>query len=495
LAIVSIGSVIVNRIGFANFMLMQAKALRDLNQLVFSRLLARSSGFHHNNISGKIISDITDFLTSYASFMQNIYNTGLGFVMTLFIGLVVIFVSSWQLGLFVSGIVVLLVAWVIAESFTRSELRSRRLVATKALTSHIADSIVNVQAVKAFAREKDEIRDNVDLSQKLYELRETDWLRAGRSGNKRRAFLVTMQLCMVAFISYHVKRHPEALAAGIFAFSYTLTLTIRMFDMDALIRQTEEVFLNASPITKILGEEIEIQDKPNAKKLKVSRGNIDLRDVHFAYADNKKDDKVFANLTLAIAGGEKIGLVGSSGGGKSTLTRILLRFEDVQSGSITIDDQDIRDVTQESLRKSIAYVPQEPMLFHRSVRENISYGKPNATHEQIVTAAKKAHAHEFIESLSDGYETVVGERGVKLSGGQRQRIAIARAILKDAPILILDEATSALDSESEVFIQQALGNLMKNRTTIVIAHRLSTIQRMDRVRHHRHAGGLMSRVA
>ncbi len=187
------------------------------------------------------------------------------------------------------------------------------------------------------------------------------------------------------------------------------------------------------------------------------------------------------DLNLEIAAGEKIGLVGHSGSGKTTLTKLLLRFNDIDGGEILIDGQNIANITQEDLRKCIAYVPQEPLLFHRTIRENIAYANPEASSKDIEEAAKKAYAQEFIEKLPKGYDTLVGERGVKLSGGQRQRVAIARAILKDAPILILDEATSALDSESEKLIQAALWELMKGRTAIVIAHRLSTIQRMDRI--------------
>jgi ATP-binding cassette, subfamily B, bacterial len=184
---------------------------------------------------------------------------------------------------------------------------------------------------------------------------------------------------------------------------------------------------------------------------------------------------------LAIKPGEKIGLVGPSGGGKSTLTRLLLRFEDITSGTIAIDGQNVAGVTQQSLRRAISYVPQEPLLFHRTIADNIRYGLDDASIEDIQRAATLAYADDFIGELPEGYDTIVGERGVKLSGGQRQRIAIARAILKDAPILVLDEATSALDSESEVYIQRALWKLMENRTTIVVAHRLSTIQKMDRI--------------
>ena len=197
--------------------------------------------------------------------------------------------------------------------------------------------------------------------------------------------------------------------------------------------------------------------------------------------DEGQGDTLFHDFSLTVNPGEKIGLVGSSGSGKTTLTKLLLRFADIDSGEIAIDGQDIAEVTQASLREQIAYVPQEPLLFHRSVRENIAYGRPDATDTEIEKAAKKAGAYDFIVNLQDGFDTLVGERGVKLSGGQRQRIAIARAILKNAPILILDEATSALDSESEALIQKSLETLMKNRTSIVIAHRLSTIAKLDRI--------------
>jgi ATP-binding cassette subfamily B protein len=211
----------------------------------------------------------------------------------------------------------------------------------------------------------------------------------------------------------------------------------------------------------------------------VNNSEITLRNVDFMH--DKEESKLFSKFSLTIPGQQKTGMVGVSGSGKTTLTKLLLRFMDVSDGSIEIDNQDIKEVTQKSLHENIAYVPQEPLLFHRSLRENIAYGKPGASQKEIEKAAKLAHANEFIEKLPDRYETLVGERGVKLSGGQRQRVAIARAILKDAPILVLDEATSALDSESEKLIQDALAKLMKNRTSIVIAHRLSTIQKMDRI--------------
>jgi ATP-binding cassette subfamily B protein len=231
-------------------------------------------------------------------------------------------------------------------------------------------------------------------------------------------------------------------------------------------------------MTEILALEPTVSDKSTAR-LRVAKGKITFKDVIFAHSE--ADERLFDGFSLEVKPGERIGLVGHSGSGKTTLTRLLLRFSDVEKGIIAIDGQNISEVSQQSLRKNIAYVPQEPMLFHRSLRDNIAYGKPSANDKQILQAARQANALEFIEKLPEGLDTMVGERGVKLSGGQRQRIAIARAILKDAPILVLDEATSALDSESEKLIQDALTKLMKGRTSIIIAHRLSTIAKLDRI--------------
>ena len=248
-----------------------------------------------------------------------------------------------------------------------------------------------------------------------------------------------------------------------------------------MIRQFEQALLDISPMAEILAKPDLVLDKPHAPALTVSRGEISIQDMTFAYLEESKDTQVFSSMTLKIPGGQRVGLVGPSGGGKTTITKLLLRFTDIQSGSICIDGQDIAGVTQDSLRSRISYVPQEPFLFHRTVRDNIAYGKLDAMDAEIISAAKKAHAYDFIQQLPQGLDTLVGERGVKLSGGQKQRIAIARAILKDAPILILDEATSALDSESEKLIQSSLNELMKSRTSLVIAHRLSTISKLDRI--------------
>lgn len=233
-------------------------------------------------------------------------------------------------------------------------------------------------------------------------------------------------------------------------------------------------------MTQILNMEPSIKDPGKPLKAKINRGEIVFKGVNFAYPENNTRP-LFENFNLKIKPGEKVGLVGPSGGGKTTISQLLLRFMDIQGGEISIDGQNISNLKLADLRSKVSYVAQEPILFHRSLAENIAYGYPDATKRMIEAVSNMAHASEFISSMPKKYETLVGERGVKLSGGQRQRVAIARAMLKNAPILVLDEATSALDSESEVLIQDALWKLMENRTAIVIAHRLSTIQKMDRI--------------
>ncbi|GAL35913.1 lipid A export ATP-binding/permease protein MsbA [Vibrio maritimus] len=276
-----------------------------------------------------------------------------------------------------------------------------------------------------------------------------------------------------------------AITVGAIAIAIGLALRINGMSM-WIMWEVGALFENMGTVVdgmKTLSKPIDIKDEKDAKPIVVDKGGIDFDDVSFHYGENKG---VISNLNLNIKPGEKVGLVGRSGAGKSTLVNLLLRFHDVEGGNIRIDGQSISKVTQDSLRSKIGMVTQDTSLLHRSIRDNILYGKPDATEEELLAATKQAHAHEFIETLTDpfgneGYDAQVGERGVKLSGGQRQRIAISRVLLKNAPILILDEATSALDSEVEAAIQESLNELMEGKTVIAIAHRLSTIAAMDRL--------------
>jgi ATP-binding cassette subfamily B protein len=478
--IVIVVGITFNRIGFLRLMALQAKVMSELSQNVFDRLMSRGTQYHANQIGGKLVSDALDFVGSYSTLVNTVVVTGLSFMLTLIFGMIIVMIQSWQLGIFLAVAVTICMAWTFGNTKVRSRLRSNRLIATKKLISHIADTVVNVQTVKIFAAEQKELAQNKQNNEELKALRLVDWQSAGRSGNNRTGFLLVTIIFLLLLINHIAKTNPAVLATSIFAFTYTFTLLVRLFDLNAVTRIIEESFLNASPMTVMLGQNLEVKDAQNAVELAATSGHIEFTNVVFHYADSDQQT-VFNGLTITIKPGEKVGLVGPSGGGKSTLTRLLLRFEDIQSGHITIDGQDIAKVTQRSLRQAISYVPQEPLLFHRSVAENIGYGKDNTTPADIQHAAKLAHADEFIQALPNQYQTIVGERGIKLSGGQRQRVAIARAIVKDAPILLLDEATSALDSESEALIQESLYELMQNKTAIVIAHRLSTIQKMDRI--------------
>jgi ATP-binding cassette subfamily B protein len=470
-----------NRYGFRAFLRYQAETMRNLQGQGLNMLLRRSVGFHNNNVGGKLVSDASDLPNGYAQLVNGLYTGLLPFATVIVSGIIVVFIESWILGLVIFVTTFIAVGTGILESKRRANLRKLRLYATKDLTAHLADTILNVQTVKTFAREKDESVEHHRLSGILRDMRLNDWGLAATKGSNRVAMLLIMQAVFVVVAYKLVQNDPSLLGVGIFAFTFTITLSNRLFDINNLMRNVEDGFLLASPMVEYMQQQPEINDRPGAKPLKAKKGAIDLHNVTFNYQDENTEQTVFKNLNLSIKPGEKIGLVGPSGGGKTTLTRLLLRFEDIDAGTIGIDSQDIAHVTQDSLRKFISYVPQEPLMFHRSIRENIAYGNPEATDNEILRAAKAAHAADFIDSLPAGYNTIVGERGVKLSGGQRQRIAIARAILKNAPILILDEATSALDSESEVLIQDALWQLMQKRTAIVIAHRLSTIQKMDRI--------------
>jgi ATP-binding cassette subfamily B protein len=347
-------------------------------------------------------------------------------------------------------------------------------------TAALADSITNMNTIRAFAGEKYESKRFQGVTNHVYktyrelltEAFKTDALSQAQTNSFQ---IISVLVGLVAVTTYGIN-----VSLLYLVISYTGRIVDRLWEFGRLIRNFNRSMGDAHEMTEILGIEPDIKDPEQPQKPKMARGEVKFNNVKFAYPENQ-EQPLFKGLDIKIKPGEKVGLVGPSGGGKTTITQLLLRFMDIEDGAITIDGQNIADVKQSDLRSRIAYVSQEPILFHRTLAENIGYGDPSADQPVIEGVAKMANAHEFIAKLPKGYDTMVGERGVKLSGGQRQRVAIARAMLKNAPILVLDEATSALDSESEVLIQEALWRLMEGRTAIVIAHRLSTIQKMDRI--------------
>lgn len=480
MAVVCILAIIAGRIGFIALFTHEERMTTKLAKRALDGLLAHSHSFFANSKVGSLAGDVNTFSRSYLQVMDAVFlqasNMAVNFVMSL---IIIAFIAPMMLP--VLALLTYVMIWDALRSYAnRSTYRNQRKDMMSKLFGNIADTLGNQSLVRMFGRSADEV-DAIISARRDIEIvagKEIQILQQG--AELRMGILFVFQILTLALSLYFVHQSLLSIAAIIFIITYLGRVTSTMFGINAVVRQLEQGFLDAAKVTEILDIAPEIVDTADAKPLVVTKGTIALRDVSFSYAENKRKG-VFTNLHLTIPHGQSIGLVGRSGGGKSTLTNLLLRYMDINAGEITIDGQNIASVTQTSLRSAISYVPQDPFLFHRSLRDNIAYGKPDATDEEIVTAAKQAHAMEFIETLPQGLDTIVGERGVKLSGGQRQRIAIARAILKDAPILLLDEATSALDSESEQLIQNALEKLMRNRTSVVIAHRLSTIAKLDRI--------------
>jgi ATP-binding cassette subfamily B protein len=348
-------------------------------------------------------------------------------------------------------------------------------------TGILADMVTNIIAVKSFATEQAEkslFKKSTDHSKQLLD-------KAGKAVFVRDMSVATIttgfQIAAIIVAITAIVDNKADLALVFLILSYADTLVDQLwFFGTATITNFDRCMGDAREGVLTLLTKPKITDASDPLPFASIRGDIVFKSVTFSHSDSD-DAALFKKLNIHIKPGEKIGLVGHSGGGKSTLTKLIMRLMDIDKGHILIDGQDISKVRQNDLRKYVSYVPQEPIMFHRSLAENIAYGAPVASQQEIEAAAKMANAHDFIISLPEGYDTLVGERGVKLSGGQRQRVAIARAMLKNAPILLLDEATSALDSESESLIQDALWKLIKHKTAIVIAHRLSTIQKMDRI--------------
>ena len=459
--------------------LLEVNVVRDINRQVFSHLMEMSASFHTNHFGGSLVSQSNKLAGAYVRLADAAVFT----LIPLIISIVATVVILTPLApVFVLVIMLVTVAYLVGTIYFSHDL-SQALVAEAAAqnrqTGYLADSITNISAVKTFAAGMSERRRFATSNDEV------------RSAGLRSTTLLIKRQNYAAFLTQGLKIAALFIAiigvalikadiATIFLMvTYTGTVAGNLWMFQNVLRQYNRAMGDSHDMITILQLRPEIQDPVKPESTRMSAGDIRFKNMTFTHGEN--DDSLFHELNFHISAGEKIGLVGRSGSGKTTLTRLLLRFSDVDSGIIEIDGQAITAVTQDNLRKAISYVPQEPLLFHRSLRENISYGKQGASEQDIIEAAHRAHADEFIDKLPLGYDTLVGERGVKLSGGQRQRIAIARAMLKDAPILVLDEATSALDSESEKLIQDALWSLMEGRTAIVIAHRLSTIQRMDRI--------------
>lgn len=476
----SVAAIFVNTVGFKELFEHEERITTRLVDRAMQMLMNHSQLFFSNQKVGSLANDVNTFSRSYISFMDAISMQLTGLAVSYIASLVVIAIIS-PLLLVPLGLLTAFVIWHSLRSMSeRAVYRNQRKEMQSQLIGRIADVLGNQTLVRLFGKRQHEINGIVRDREKITTVAVKEIAIIQKNSAERMTVLLIFQVGTIALIVWLFKDSLLSIGAAIFAITYLVRVVSTMFNITSIIRLIEQSFLDAAKITELLDITPDVLDVENAKPLAIGSGSINFDSVSFAYAD-AKDEAVFTNLNLTIEPNTSVGLVGKSGSGKTTLTNLLLRYADVTHGSICIDGQDISNVRQDSLRNVISYVPQDPYLFHRTLRENIAYGKDSASDTAIIDAAKKAHAWEFIEKLPNGLDTIVGERGVKLSGGQRQRIAIARAILKDAPILVLDEATSALDSESEKLIQDSLTNLMKDRTSIVIAHRLSTIAKLDRI--------------
>ncbi len=455
-----------------------SKVSFDLSDQCFSYLHRHSFSYFNNNFVGSLVKRVKWFVKAFEAITDR-FSWGLVplFVDIVVVAAVLFYINFWLgLGVLTWTITFLAINWI----FTKYKLRYdiARSEAETATTRVLADTITNNSNVKLFNGYRREVRLFSQVLDDYRAKRLFTW-NLGNIIEALQGFLMVSLEIGIMFLAIKLWER-QLLTIGDFVLiqSYLISIFMRTWEFGRILRTIYENLADAEEMTVVLDTPHEIQDAPEAKKLAVTKGEIEFKQVSFNYHQTRK---LLVKFNLNIKAGERLALVGASGAGKTTIIRLLLRMHDVIGGEILIDGQNIAKVTQESLWQNVSLVPQDPILFHRTLMENIRYGKPGVTDQEVMAAAKAANCHKFIMSLSDGYNTYVGERGIKLSGGERQRVAIARAILRNAPILVLDEATSSLDSESEGLIQDALDKLMVNKTVIVIAHRLSTIRKMDRV--------------
>ncbi len=456
---------------------MSAKLNKSLSSRYYEHLLSLPQRYFDTELSGKIINRLNRSITQITNFMQMMSNNFLQFIFSTIFALVVVAVYSWQVALMLFALYPIYVWMTFRSSSTWQEFQTKKNLHTDIASGRFAEAIAQVKVVKSFIQEKSELaffNKHMATVVKTNRPQSDFW---HRRDVERRVVLNIIFFGVYMYIFVQGAKGVFTPGQAVALILYAMQIRIPIFTISFLVENTQKAISDSKDYFEIMELEPQIDDMQNAQKLLVKRGEVKFNDVSFAYDKTP----VLKDVTLTIKPDTKIALVGESGEGKTTLTNLLMRLYEPRTGTISIDGQDINKVTQQSLRENIGAVFQDPALFSGTIFDNIAYAKPNASQAEVDRAAEAANAQEFIKKLELGYLTEIGERGLKLSGGQKQRIAIARALLKDAPILILDEATSSLDSKSEAMVQEALRHLMKGRTTIIIAHRLSTIQHVDQI--------------
>ena len=447
-----------------------------INNFFLQKLQYHSYKFFSENMSWSLISKFRKGVSAFEKLSDIFWWQILPFITNVTIILIIIGVQNIWISIWIFIVILI---------FTRLQYVLYKYIhpyqeKANALDSEqgglLSDLIINNHTIKLFASEKKEERKYAKLNYDTAHARKIQYHKSIWIWGSSAAIWIILEVGIMYLAIRMWGNGTISLGMIVLLQTYILRLIDFLWGVGQTLRHTFIAISEASEILGIIETPHEIQDKSD-KKLKVKQGEIRFEGVDFSYGENQ----IFNDLKLHIKPSQRVALVGESGSGKTTITKLLFRLYDLQSWEILIDDQNIAEVTQESLRSAMSMIPQDPILFHRSIRENIAYGKPNASDEEIIAAAKMARCHEFISHLKDGYETLVGERGIKLSWGERQRVAIARAILENKQIIVMDEATSALDSESEFLIQEAMEELMKHKTVLIIAHRLSTIMKMDEI--------------
>lgn len=456
----------------------QPAVMRNILNECFEHLNRHSYRFFSEKFSGSLVRKATKLSRAFENFIDRIY-WDLTNLLTRITGSIAII--TWYSPLLGLLLFVWMMLFIIGNVFAarwkyQAEVESNKW--DSKLSGSLADAFTNSVNIKLFTSHKAEQLRFEKETHQWYKKTKKAWNRSAIISTAQAFLMVALEISILSLFVYLWSKGKVSLTVLVIVQSYLFTLLMRIWDFGRMINDIFRAFADAEEMIEVLHTDHEVKSPADAPPLQPTEAQIEFQQVSFAYQPGKW---ILKDFDLSIESGERIALVGHSGEGKSTITKLLMRLFDIQHGKILYDGQDVSKVQLDSLRQHISLVPQEPILFHRTLLENIRYGRPSASEEEVIKAAKMANAHQFITKTEKGYKTLVGERGVKLSGGERQRVAIARAILEDAPVVVLDEATSSLDSHSEKLIQQALQRLLKGKTAIMIAHRLSTIMEADRI--------------
>lgn len=470
------------RIAGISLVQFEIKVMQDVRQRAFDYILGHSHNFFSNTFTGSLVQKINRFTRAVERLSDRFFMDIIPLLVKV-IGISVVLNGvdyRLSIGILIWIILFLLISFVFTKMKLKHDIRAAEVDSRVAAV--LSDSLSNHNVIQLFNGSADESNTFRKVNQEFTDAYAKRWnsgeiTNAIQSGTNYIAEFVIFYFAIKFWIEGSI-----TLGTFVLLQAYIVGLSHSIWQFGRIVRDLYEATADAREMVEILKLPHEIQDTVGSKELRVTSGVIEYKNVTFSFGKEDMNNRsVFNNFNLSIKPGEKVAIIGSSGAGKSTFVKLLLRLHDIQGGEILIDGQNIKEVSQNSLRENISLVPQDSVLFHRTLMENIRYGRRGATNEEVVAASKLAHCDNFIKEFPLQYDTYVGERGIKLSGGERQRVAIARSILKNAPILVLDEATSSLDSQSESLIQDALNTLMKGKTTIVIAHRLSTIRKMDRI--------------